>query len=80
MTFDACEICGGVVRTRLVTVDLRRRGKLYVFYRVPVGVCVKCGERYYPGPLLERLDEMAEHGMNGSKKVSVPTFDFAGVA
>ena len=52
---------------------------MYVFYRVPVGVCTKCGERLYPGPLLERLDELAEHGMNGTKKLSVPTLDFASV-
>ena len=79
MKFDACEICGGPVRERRVTVDLRRGERLCVFYRVPVGLCAKCGERYYPGPVLERLDELAEHGMNGSKKLSVPTFDFASV-
>ncbi|MFH0983376.1 MAG: YgiT-type zinc finger protein [Planctomycetota bacterium] len=78
MKFDACENCGGPVRERRVTVDLRRGERLYVFYGVPVGVCTKCGERYYPGVVLERLDELAEHGMNG-KKLTVPTFDFAGV-
>jgi YgiT-type zinc finger domain-containing protein len=79
MKFDACEICGGRVRERRVTVDLRRGERLYIFYRVPIGVCGKCGERYYPGPVLERLDELAEHGMNGTKRLSVPTFDLAGV-
>lgn len=80
MKFDSCESCGGRVRERRVTVDLRRAARLYVFYHVPIGVCTKCGERYYPGPVLERLDELAEHGMNGGKKLSVPTFDFASVA
>jgi len=42
-----------------------------------VGVCSRCGERYYPGPVLERLDEIAAHGMNGGRRVSVPTFDLA---
>lgn len=79
MKFDACEICGGDVRERRVTVDLRRGQRLYVFYRVPIGVCRKCGERYYPGPVLERLGELAEHGMNGAKRLSVPTFDLASV-
>ena len=80
MKFDSCEICGGAVRQRRVTVDLRRGKRLSVFYRVPIGVCAKCGERYYPGPVLEKLDELAAHGSNGSKKISVPTFDFAEVA
>lgn len=61
MRFDACEVCGGPVRERRVTVDLRR------------------GERYYPGPVLERLDELAQHAMNGAKRLSVPTFDLAGM-
>ena len=57
MKLDDCE-CGGKVRTRRVTVDLRRGAKLYVFHNVPIGVCSTCGERYYPGPLLEKLDEV----------------------
>ena len=75
--FDRCENCGEVVRLRKVTVDLRRGARLYVFYNVPVGVCTKCGERYYPGPVLERLDELARHGMNGARRLSVPTLDLA---
>jgi YgiT-type zinc finger domain-containing protein len=74
---DRCEYCRGIVRTRRVTVDLRRRDKLFVFYNVPVGVCSTCGERYYSGPILERLDALAQHGMNGGKRLSVPTFDLA---
>ncbi|HKQ47744.1 MAG TPA: YgiT-type zinc finger protein [Phycisphaerae bacterium] len=75
--FDKCECCGGPVRSRRVTVDLRRGERLYVFYNVPIGVCTKCGERYYPGPVLETLDEFASKAMNGAKKISVPTFDLA---
>jgi len=75
MKFDACEYCGSIVRSRRVTVDLRRGSRLYVFENAPVGVCCKCGERYYPGPVLERLDEIARHGLEGAKTVRVPTFD-----
>lgn len=75
--FDKCEYCHGHVRSRKVTVDLRRGKRLYVFYNVPVGVCTKCGERYYPGPVLEALDEFASQAMNGAKRISVPTFDLA---
>jgi YgiT-type zinc finger domain-containing protein len=75
--FDKCEYCHGPVRSRKVTVDLRRGERLYVFYNVPVGVCAKCGERYYPGPVLETLDELAAQAMNGAKRISVPTYDLA---
>ncbi len=76
MKYDRCEYCGGVVRERNVTVDLRRGDQLTVFHNVPVGVCTKCGERYYRGPLLESLDELAQHGLNGAKTRRVPVFDY----
>lgn len=79
MTYDSCEECGGQVRSRRVTVDLRRGDKLYVFRRVPVGVCSRCGQRYYAGRILEQLDEIAQHVVNGAKTVRVPTFDYADV-
>ncbi len=76
-THDKCEYCGGNVRERRVTVDLRVKGKLYVFENVPVGVCQKCGERYYRGPVLERLEELANHKKLFKEKIQVPRFDFA---
>ena len=60
-------------------VDLRRGTSLYVFRNVPVGVCSKCGKRYYAGPLLGQLDEIAQHAVNGAKTVKVPVFDYAQV-
>jgi YgiT-type zinc finger domain-containing protein len=77
MKYDACDFCGGKVRERRVTVDLRRQERLFVFYDVPVGVCTKCGERYYAGPVLEQLDELAQQGMPGAKKLSVPTLNYS---
>ena len=76
MRFDPCEYCGGVVRTRRVTVDLRRNDRLCIFRNVPVGVCSKCGERYYPGRVLEHLDEIARFGLEGAKTIAVATFDY----
>jgi hypothetical protein len=58
-------------------VDLRRGDRLCVFKNVPIGVCAKCGERYYPGPVLEQLDELAQHGLAGAKTIRVPTFAYA---
>lgn len=79
MKFDPCEYCGGTVRTRRVTVDLRRKDRLCIFRNVPVGVCSKCGERYYLGRVLEQLDEIARFGLEDAETVTVPTFDCAEV-
>jgi YgiT-type zinc finger domain-containing protein len=79
MKYDVCEECGGTVRSRRVTVDLRRGENLYVFQHVPIGVCSRCGHRYYPGPLLEQLDEIAQHAASDAKETRVPTIDYAKV-
>jgi len=77
--FDACESCGGPVVEKKVTVDIRRKEGLFVFQNVPVGVCTKCGERFYPGPVLERLNEIAAHRELVKSTVKVPCMDFAEV-
>ena len=77
MSFDACEYCGGSVRPRRATVDLRQAERLCIFRNVPIGVCSKCGERYYPGRVLEELNEIAQHGLDGAQTVRVPTLDYA---
>jgi len=58
-------------------VDLRRGEQLCVFRNVPVGVCSRCGERYFAGRVLEALDELAQHAMSGAKMIRVPTLDYA---
>jgi YgiT-type zinc finger domain-containing protein len=78
--YDNCDYCGGRVLEKRVTVDVRLTGKLYVFENVPVGVCRKCGERYYRGPVLERLEELASHQNFFKDKIQVPRFDFADAA
>lgn len=78
--YDPCEYCAGRVREKKVTVDIRRKGELFVFDNVPVGVCTKCGERFYPGPVMERLNEIAAHRDLATSTVRVPRLDFADVA
>ena len=75
--FDRCECCGGPVTEKKVTVDIRRKEELFVFENVPVGVCTKCGERFYPGPVLERLNEIAAHRELVTSTIKVPRLDFA---
>ena len=78
--YDKCDYCGGQVVEKRVTVDLRLKDKLCVFENVPVGVCRECGERYYRGPVLERLEELASHQDFFKDKIQVPRFDFAEAA
>ena len=74
--YDKCEYCKGSVTEKSVTVNYWHKGKLYLFENVPVGVCHKCGERYYPGPIMERLEEIASHKEIFERTMKVPLFNF----
>jgi YgiT-type zinc finger domain-containing protein len=73
--YAACE-CGGKVVERLVTVDLRIKGRLFEFENVPVGVCLDCGERVYKGPVLEQLEHLAHSKLKPKKTIRVPVADY----
>jgi len=45
----------------------------------PEADVVAGGERYYPGLLLEQVDEIARHPPNRAKTVEVSAFDYARV-
>ena len=77
MKRDACENCGGSVLSRKARVDHRWKGRLIVVEGVPVGVCRRCGERYYDAAVLRRLDFMARDKRVGARRILVPVADYA---
>ncbi len=76
MTYGACEYCAGRVVERLCTEDRRIHGRLVVFKNVPVGVCSKCGEKYYAGPVLEAMERVAARKPARTRRLSVPEYEF----
>ncbi len=79
MDYGKCEYCGGHIVEKLCTEDRRYNGELMVFRNVPIGICQKCGERYYKGPILETMEEMAQKKLKAVRVISVPEYEFTGV-
>ncbi|MDI7258424.1 MAG: YgiT-type zinc finger protein [Thermodesulfobacteriota bacterium] len=53
---EQCEYCNGSIIERKVDLP-RKRGKRYILIRnVPVGVCKKCGTRYYAANVLKTIE------------------------
>ncbi|MBI3553157.1 MAG: YgiT-type zinc finger protein [Elusimicrobia bacterium] len=77
MKNDPCEYCGGSVKQRKARVDHRWKGALVVVEKVPVGVCRRCGERYYDASVLRRLDLMAQGKVGSVGRISVPVGDYS---
>lgn len=57
MNETRCHICGSTdFEERRVEYVYRRRGNYLVVRDVPCEVCLRCGERYYSGPVLLRIE------------------------
>ena len=67
-----CEFCDTDLpqEERLVTLTLRRNGKLYVFEGVPAQVCPNCGHRYYDGPMITKLEQsIRDNALTGAQPI-----------
>ena len=54
-----CEYCDGLVGERVVEREvLKHKDGFVVLENVPVGVCNKCGHRYYHASLLHESERM----------------------
>ena len=68
MIVSRCAICGGKVEERDVGEEIRVGNDFVVIENVRAGVCVECGERYYPPGVVDRLRNI-ERGIMDRKKL-----------
>lgn len=76
MSYDPCEYCNAPVKEKRVRVDHRWKDILVVIERVPVGVCSKCGERYYSATVMRQLDRIAQGNVGSVRRINVPISDY----
>lgn len=58
--YGDCYYCGGEVREREIDLDFRSKGRLFIIEKVPVGVCLQCGEKFFTAAISEELDRLVE--------------------
>lgn len=68
--------CGGAVREERQSISRWKDGDLFIIERVPIGVCVECGERIFKGPVLEQIEQLISHPIP-VKKILAPVLRFA---
>jgi len=78
--FPKCFFCGGGVKAVTVgNFDCRKDGKLYVIKKMPAGLCVECGEKYFEAEVAQRMEELIEAGQfSATETANVIEFDSAG--
>ncbi len=67
MIVSKCAICGGKVEEREISEDLRVGIDFVVIENVRAGVCVECGEKYYPPGVVDRLRKIEKSIMDRKK-------------
>ena len=73
-----CEHCDGKVRERRVEREaLRHKGGFVILEDVPIGVCEKCGARYFNASILRRVAEIGRGTVAAQRKVEVPVARYA---
>lgn len=56
-----CEYCKGTVKKRLIKKEIFKHKTGFVMLEnVPIGICDKCGYRYYHSTILKKVEEIAE--------------------
>lgn len=71
-----CEYCDGHVRATVLSSEILRVGKdgFVILESVPVGICDRCGMRYYHSSVLKRAEEAYRSGGASTKQVPVAPF------
>ncbi|HEX7593774.1 MAG TPA: YgiT-type zinc finger protein [Anaerolineae bacterium] len=71
-----CEYCEGIVREKIVKREtFKHKNGFVILEDVPIGVCDKCGTRYYHSSLLRRVGEVAAGKVSAkSEQVLVAQF------
>jgi len=73
-----CEHCRGTVRRRHVQREaLRHMGGFVILEDVPIGVCDKCGARYFDASVARRVAEIGRNTNPSQRTIAVPVDRYA---
>ena len=73
-----CSFCGGEVKARRVELDYRHKGNLFIFRRVPAGVCQQCGEKYLTAKVAKHIERKVQTREKWTKTIPIPVSVFSG--
>ncbi|MDD2717503.1 MAG: type II toxin-antitoxin system MqsA family antitoxin [Candidatus Wallbacteria bacterium] len=79
-----CSFCGNKnLRQKDVQYIFRREGKMLLVNDVPCIECEFCGERYFAGEILKKIEldfaEIYHNGKKTTKTIKVPVESFVGI-
>jgi YgiT-type zinc finger domain-containing protein len=65
----------GEVKEKVIEVEFRWKGKLYILEGVPTGVCQQSGEKYFTVQVSEAIDRSINQRRNVKRTVEIPVLE-----
>ena len=72
--YSDCFFCGGKVDEKLITREVRWKGKLFIIEKVPAGVCNQCGEKVIKPNNAKAIDKIIQQKSKPIKTVQIPVY------
>jgi YgiT-type zinc finger domain-containing protein len=73
-----CEYCDGTVQEHIVEREaFKHRHGFVILENVPIGICDRCGYRYYHSTLLHRVEDIGSKKKPPERTELVPVATFA---
>lgn len=73
MEGDGCEYCDAVNRERVLEREVfKHRGGFVILENSRIGVCDRCGHRYYSAALLRQVRALATGEVPAEREITVP--------
>ena len=73
MEGDRCEYCDGTIRERVLEREaFKHHAGFVILEHARVGVCDRCGHRYYGAALLRQVRALATGEVRAEREISVP--------
>lgn len=75
-----CEHCGGTVQEHRVDREaLRHKDTFVILEDVPIGICERCGARYFDASVLRRVAEIGRGKTPTTRTLAIPVDRYAPV-
>jgi len=74
--YNDCYYCGGTVKETNSSREIWWKETLYILEKVPIGVCLQCGEKVLKPEVAKEIDLILKEKNKPHKIIEVPVYEY----
>jgi len=74
--YNDCYYCGGLVKEVNASREIWWKGTLYIFEKVPVGICLQCGEKVLKPEVAKDIDSVLKQKTKPHRMIQVLVYEY----